>query len=857
MALNDKSRRRPWLPFHFLLRCAGLTGLVAVAVGLVLASLEIDLGSWETVRQTVLAPQHWKSWDDARDALLERPNGTPVAVPVGLLVGGALLALLALLVEGIAALRQAAGRRSAFGFNVVLQIALAVVLLVGLNLFSYSHYLRYDWTRPDANGNRMFTLPQAVRDQLSALKGDTTIVVYQRHKTFGQLSDKPDAYDYAAERKVVEKVKDLVDQFRELGPQFKVTVLDVEEEGYQAKLDGLIDDLAPQFAARAQEESPEVKNEDFDKLTQAKAKEIRAALDVVPENSVFFFGPGTMQRLSFNGFYQLDKTASQDADEGRGNLVLLYQGVEPFARKVLNIDQKRPRIAVAVVHEVLGLDGSEELGMAGVKKVLTAHGFDSRDIILKKWSEFAPPEPAVFTYDESKFERLDEQFVELETNIKNLEQDIKDLKEVLNLWTTSTLDDLTKKYADQLKGRKITEAIRRQNLAELKTQVAFRGFMLDQQREERDAVAKDKSGLNVDNLAEQRRIADLKAKTDRILADCDLLIVPRMTLFNVARGEMIPNRVYKLDDAQVAGIKDFLKAGKPVLFCFGPINESPRSMGMDPSSMGPDKLEDALTDLGIKMSHQTVLFNVESKSFAERRGGLLVLGANVEVPPVEFDWPPGAGRPTLMDVDESRPPNPIRESLRLTARSLGKDQLLNLRIRHPRPVYFEAPKDVSLPFQPDFMMTSPASWNEANPFPTPQRTPRYEPPAATDFTKGTLDEKRRGPFPIGIAVETRVPAAWSTDKDAKPANVRLAAIGQGGVFIGQTLPPVKEKLLLDTCNWLLGRDDLLTNDKHPWQYPRVELTEREQTLWQWGTRLGLPVAFAYLGLMVLMVRRLR
>ena len=54
----------------------------------------------------------------------------------------------------------------------------------------------------------------------------------RRHKTSGQLNDKPDAYDYAAERKVVEKVQDVIDQFREFGPQFKVSVLDVEEEGY-------------------------------------------------------------------------------------------------------------------------------------------------------------------------------------------------------------------------------------------------------------------------------------------------------------------------------------------------------------------------------------------------------------------------------------------------------------------------------------------------------------------------------------------------------------------------------------------------------------------------------------------------
>jgi len=87
--------------------------------------------------------------------------------------------------------------------------------------------------------------------------------------------------------------------------------------------------------------------------------------------------------------------------------------------------------------------------------------------------------------------------------------------------------------------------------------------------------------------------------------------------------------------------------------------------------------------------------------------------------------------------------------------------------------------------------------------------------------------------------------------------VRVAVIGHGGVFIGNTLPAVKEKLLLDVCNWLLGRDDLLAKAEHRWQYPRVTLADSQQALWQWGTRLGLPLLFAYLGLVVLMVRRLR
>ena len=232
-----------------------------------------------------------------------------------------------------------------------------------------------------------------------------------------------------------------------------------------------------------------------------------------------------------------------------------------------------------------------------------------------------------------------------------------------------------------------------------------------------------------------------------MLADCDLLILPRMTQFNVARGEMIPNRLYRLDDAQVEAIKDFLKAGKPVLALLGPVGEPANSRFESLGEKGPDKVEEALEQLGIRLSKQTVLFNVESKSFAERRGGLLVLGANVDVPPVEFTWPAGAGQPPGRPIKaETEKPNPIRESMALTARSLGKGQTLDLRIRHPRPIYYEPPPGQPEAFDPVFMMSAPASWNEEQPFPSRERTPRFEPPKSDDPTKGRLMRSGGGPF---------------------------------------------------------------------------------------------------------------
>jgi hypothetical protein len=740
---------------------------------------------------------------------------------IALAVLGGSAALAGLVLEVRQSSVVIADRRSIFGFNAVLQAILAIALTIGLNAYSFFHYLRFDLTR-----DQHFTLPASIKNDMRQLRGETTIVLHQRHKTLGQLSDKPDAYDYAAERKVVEKVRDFIDQFRELGRQFNVVILDVEEEGYSEKLAALT----------------------------AGAPELRQAIDSAGENSIFFYNQHQVQRLGFHDVFRLDKQSSQEAGAGKGNLVLLDQGVWPLASKILNIDEKKPKIALATVHEVLSLEGSDELGMAGVKKTLEQHGFEAKDIILKKWNEMTGPEPAVSTFDESKYERLEAEVSEVDSDIHSLEAEIKDLKDLESLWKTATLADLTKKYADQLQGHSLTEDDRTHQVAVLSRNIALRDFLLGQQREDREALARQEAGLKVDSLEEQRRIADLRAKANRMLADCDLLIIPRMTLFNVARGEYIPNRVYKLDSAQIEAVKDFIKSGKPVLALIGPLNEPANRM--EPPE-GPDQLEFLLRDLGIQPANQAVLFNVESKSFAERRGGLLVLGANVEVPPVEFNQPASAGQSLLGRTAETKKPNPIGESMELTARGLGKDQSLDLRLRAPRPIYYEGGKDAKAPFQPEFMSTASASWNEDQPFPTRERTPRYEPAKGNDPAAGTIDEKRRGPFPIGVAIETAVPKNWYTDGKATPATVRVVAIGHGGIFVGPTLSPVREKLLLDTCNWLLGRDDLLTSASRQWKFPRPEMSARQQSIWEWGTRLGLPAFAAYCGVVVLMVRRLR
>ena len=127
--------------------------------------------------------------------------------------------------------------------------------------------------------------------------------------------------------------------------------------------------------------------------------------------------------------------------------------------------------------------------------------------------------------------------------------------------------------------------------------------------------------------------------------------------------------------------------------------------------------------------------------------------------------------------------------------------------------------------EPTFLYTA-TGWNENNPFAEDEFGPSFEPPKPNDPANGTLDERRRGSFPIGVAVEAQVPAGWGNDSGQM---TRVAVIGQGDVFSGLDLPAPKQQLLLQTTNWLLGREDLLPRDDHVWQseaLPRVDYWRR-------------------------------
>src|SRR5262245_65380115 len=53
--------------------------------------------------------------------------------------------------------------------------------------------------------------------------------------------------------------------------------------------------------------------------------------------------------------------------------------------------------------------------------------------------------------------------------------------------------------------------------------------------------------MQKESVVEGRHVTDLKAKATRLFEDCDVLILPRITLIDMMTGWRIPNRVHKLD----------------------------------------------------------------------------------------------------------------------------------------------------------------------------------------------------------------------------------------------------------------------------------------------------------------------
>ncbi len=362
--------------FRYGLRFLGLISTFAAAFGLIFyfSSNEFpQTHAYATIRSTI-------------EHELSSPTIDGVMLIVG--VAGAAITVLWLVLELLMGLVLVTGRRAAVGGNAYIQVCLAAALLIVVNAVAFSHYARYDCTR-----NQQFTLPDNLVQELHTLANDspTDVVVLRLHKSsIGRGSD-PDNIDKAAELKIVEKVNDLVDQLRELGPRLRVLVLDRQDEYYADKID---------------------------KLPEA----LRNALKDAPEDSIFFHANNRVRRMSFSDFYRVDKKASHTREvvttpDGKKetrvrstNLVLLPQGRDEFVKRLLSLEQRKPKIGLIVIHPLLSSRKDDDsYSAAGLRKSLEANGFEVEDIVVKRWDGDAPAATAQ-TYEESELDDKESDF---------------------------------------------------------------------------------------------------------------------------------------------------------------------------------------------------------------------------------------------------------------------------------------------------------------------------------------------------------------------------------------------------------------------------------------------------------------
>lgn len=858
--------------FRFLIRGLALLGGLSAVVGLVL---------------TAAAYPPFDGWTrPAFESALKGETGSFNRVAVALLLGGILLVVIGLAVELLGLLSQVTGRRTAAGSATFAQTALAVAAFVLVNIVSFSAYRRFDCTR-----DGMFTLPPSVVDKLKTIDPakPTTVVVLQKRITSAGLTKSADALDRAAERKIAEKVEDLVDQFREFGPQFKVTVLDVEDEAFEDKKDALLKAVETQPGEPAEE-------------GKRNAAVLRAAIDAAPEDSVLFYSEGKVQRLAFHEFYQLDRTASttkvETVVDGKKtertkftNLVLLPQGTEVFANRLDRLDAKKPKVGLLVIHPVLTTKGEgDEYNAAGLRKSLEANGFEVTDIITRKWGRGGEPQPSVNTVEESELDRTESRFLYYTRLVDTLEASRKQVDELAKKAKTAPLSELDG-IARRLFGRGLNSDEDRAAFERAMRSIADDNAEgLKTVREQLDKVAPKYAELQKDErTVEGRRQTDLKAKLTAAVADCDLLIIPRLTVMDAGKSVWIPPSVYSffnLVDDQAAAVRAFIRAGKPVMVCFGPT-----SIG-EGLPVQPDEVEKIFNRFGVTFGNQTVISEPEARGIAERRGDPLA-GGDVEIPPLVVYKP---------SEKEKKQENPVATAFETTARAVPGGSLA-VKKSGFRPLYARGPAVASLPFAGDIVMLGKDSWNESKLVGDEDYVPQLDPPKVKgdDPSRGTLDEERKGPHTVGVAVEGAIPIEWVDERPGAAAagaavlasatpglplgaafsacvdpgtykgvipererptlpTVRLAAFGHGGLFTGNTLDPATERLLLHTANWQLKRDDRLPKpaaDTKPWQFPRVNLNPRDVTLLWYGASFLPPVFCGVFGVLVLMTRKVR
>jgi|GEM_PF-1303497 len=865
--------------FRFGIRALGLTGLLALAIG---AMLTPETG-WNQ-QQLV---------DSAKGAF-----GLYAQVVAVMVLAGAGLVVILVLVELLGLIFQSAGRKTAEGTNAALQIVLALGLLFVVNAVSFQHYWRKDVTR-----DHRFSIEPELQERLKKLdpESPTKVIVLQRDKTSSIEPDNPGALEAAAQAKVVEKVRDIVDELREFGPRFQITVLATRDEQFESKLNELTQPIA---AADPKTESSEAKAKR--EKDNGERELLKSAIENAPENSVFFAANGRVQRIGFNEFYMLDKTASLSrANPEKRNLALVPQGKAAFIDKVLALEERAPKIALLAIHPVLTSEGDpEEYSGIGIRKSLEMHGFDVTDVILKRWPERGTLVPAADALSEQKLTELEESLPSLQFGLSKLEDQIEQISKVVEDLKSHTAVEINKLY----KGRLPVfddEDDRKSAIEQLSSKLyQFRKVAKDRRKQMTKDEAEYAKLLGDDRAVENLRTQNVKAKLEGYVRDCDALIVPRLTIMAL-NGRVLQGWWHSMNKDQADVIRGFIKAGKPVLFAMGPtVTDTP-----EPNESANDDIEKMLARLGIDLGADAIITDDEVTAISSRSGSFAS-------PPDPFKMKTYLELPSQPLAGKA--PNPVATAYRAAAHSVDADLDPNRedestdkreKITERKRVVFSVARNggyrsivvapptlAGMKFSPEILRTVEKSWNESKPLREQGYIPTFDPPRPDDRKKGGREDEVMKSYPVGVAVEVKIPAEWNDPKLAvtkfcsdamgmapgligfpsglatavaltpdalAPATgktERLVVFGHGGLFVGKTLDPGRQTLLLNSMNWLLNRTDRMPVDKpdgEKWRYPRVSLAPERLNLWGKVTRFGLPAVAIYLCFMVLMVRRFR
>ncbi len=835
--------------FRFAVRLLGLLGLAAGLVGGGIVFVEAP---------RVLTGEFWQSAGTSVGPLLDGTAGTVAQVGAILVGAGVGLLLLWGLVELVGGLFFVAGRKSAEGTFTFGLMALAVAALVVVNWVSAEWYARTDTTR-----DRRFTLDRELVDELKKLAPNTptTVLVLQLDKTSPYDPDQPDAVTSAAQQKITEKVLDLIDELRqhpELSARFDVRVLHRRDEKFEEQLKDATDGKPG----------------------------LREAVEAAPESSIFFASNSRVRRMPFSHFYLLDKTASRgkegvgkDVNPAAANLVLAPQGKERFVRALVGLERKRPRVGLLTIHPLLTSRNTEDDGAAaftssGLRAALEHDGCEVVDVVLKKgWEAGTGLSPSAATFDESKLEEVEAEYLAASESALESEIELRNLEIVRERVQNAPIAQVEANFKAAVPRGQRTEAEYRQyilNRAIDPTARQRRSDADEAKKRAADLEPEYRKLLGDDRIQADRRASDVYARLKATAADCDLLIVPRLTTMNLVNSQVISPSLYPLAKSQTDVVRDFLAAGKPVLFAFGP---SSGGRGFGATS---DENETILQRLGIELGTQTVVTTAEALamkkpgSFGDR---------SVKLPPLE-----------VVKSD-----NPVAAAFDRANRSV--DGTLELKRSGYRPIYL-APRGKAFAYSPAVLQTTDDAWNEDRPTPEPGGRPgarayypKFDTAKPDDPKKGTREEERKQKFVVGVAAEVPVPAEWTNptaaavqaaavqaatadvgfgpgvaaavltpdafQTKASDKTVRVAVFGHGGFFVGKKLDPGQEALLLSTVNWQLRRDDSLPKDvdaADKWRYPRAALDTREQAYWQAGGVLGLPLIAALLGVVALLFR---